>query len=225
MKMIDLLALDYVTAGIYFTNFGHYLFAEKDGKELQVKWLAQPDVARAFSGVDLDSGWISPDIIRTGIGVLGAWYVIFKPAGRVKAIIQKTKGKTVVNMPAPALVMMGNGRNYYIWAMTGKDFDPEAKAMQAPFPNVNSDGHICFGSNVVPPASIDAAGKVWKLFWDAPFNHDQDNGKSRKYSDDITKLLVTLDGVEEYPVDDMVPDGRGRTINQVIEDVLKRGNR
>jgi hypothetical protein len=66
---------------------------------------------------------------------------------------------------------------------------------------------------------------VWKLFWDAPFNHDQDNGKSRKYNDDITKLLVTLKGAADFPVEDMVPDGHSRTIGQVVDDIIKRGAR
>jgi len=216
MKNKELFSLPYVRAAVFFTNMGQFLFAEKHGEQdVNVKWLAQPDVARAFSGYSLDSGWIKPGVVRTGISVKGMWVVISKPACRMKITIDQKGKKRSATIPIPDTLMIGYGSNYYLMAL-GSKFTERSVVFKAPFPNIYPDDHICWGNNKnLPKAGQETIEEVWKLFFAAPFNADLSTRKSKSHGEDLLDFLLSLDGKTAYPVKDLIK--KDSSLDQIIE--------
>jgi hypothetical protein len=219
MKNREIFSLPYVKAAVFFTNMGQYLFADKHGdKEITIKWLSQPDVARAFSGYSLDSGWIKPGVIRTGISARGMWVVFSKPACRQKVTIDLKGEKRTVTIPIPDTLMIGYGPMYYLVAL-GSKFTERSVVFKAPFPNIYPDNHICWGKdNRVPKASQETIDEVWRSFFSTPFNADLSNGKAKSHKEDLLDFLYSLDGKSVFPVKNLVKEDS--SLDQVIERII-----
>ncbi len=225
--MTDLFRSSHVTAALYFTDQGHYLFKYKEMKAWQdspadnhtiSKSIREPEVAAAFSHIGSDSGYLQDGVIRVGNNSQGSWFVLVnKPAKYTIEII----GKGKMTIPVPLLVLIGAKGLFNIYALATKDFSPDAVAFHAPFPNVNSTGWICWGTgNKLPKVAANKANEVIDLFLKSPFNYDLKNGKSKSCSDDITKKYPLITNKDQYPVKDMVSMNRsiGRIIDEHIQD-------
>jgi hypothetical protein len=132
-------------------------------------------------------------------------------------------------VPLPALVMLGVETKYYLWALKEKEFSPGAVIHNAPLPNINSDGTVCFGANKVPRASGDAVSKVWSLFWESPFSDHSVQGKSAAHPSDIRRVIRGLTkrgrpAARQYPTDDLVRFKRGLSVSQAWDDIINYGS-
>jgi hypothetical protein len=219
--MNDLISNPNVPAAIYFTNHGDYILKFKNGlkdNEIVTKSLRAPEVAAAFTRETVDSGWIASGIMRVGSGHKGPWFVFFKPACKVKIQIGTAKR---IEIPIPSTVLVGIDNEYRLFAVSGKQFDAQAKVYRAPFPNVYGEGRICWGKNTKPKVSMDWAMVAWNLFFEAPFNGDLAAGKSKinNYKDDIRKQLKSLAGLENYPMNDLVQ--YRSTLNELVKELVK----
>jgi len=125
-----------------------------------------------------------------------------------------------LKMTTPNLVMLGMGTGYAIFALDGP-FAPGQPVFHAPFPNVNGDGWICFGSNKAPEALPENMAAAWKLFVDAPFNGHLVDGKSVSNPDDIRNTLIGYAGQTTYPISDLVP--MHSTIGAIIDRITHTG--
>jgi hypothetical protein len=95
----------------------------------------------------------------------------------------------------------------------------------APLPNIDENGAICFGSNVVPKATTETIEEAWHIFLASPFTNHSVNGKSHKYPDDVREQLMRLVGEpalspskgrhRRYPIEDLV--SLNRSANTVID--------
>lgn len=211
-----------VLGALYFLESGHYLLRYKrdENRPVVSKTLIAPDVAAAFTQKEADTGWIKPGIQRAGRNQSGDWYVYFHPHCYKTITLIQTKQETAkITIPIPATVLIGSGHAHFIFALADDVFDPSAKAYLAPFPNVDDNGSICFGDNPQQSAHHSNAGQVWDLFFEAPFNGHQTNGKSKIEKTDIRRMLIGLaDFQEDYPIEDMVGDGIiGRHIERIIK--------
>ncbi len=196
---------------LLFTK-GQYILYQRVGRELRVKVISPATLRAAFVEEPVDSGWLSPDIVRCGSGPAGAFVVKYVPAGRT-SLQFSTQGRQTARacvVPLPPLVFAGvnapfNGAHasYYVWAIGGSQFDPKAPLYHAPLPNVYGDGRICFGSNAVPEVGRQSVDKAWQLFITSPFTGEVVSGKSRLHPQDVRNLLLTLEGAERYPVEDL----------------------
>lgn len=200
--MSDLLSSSHITGAIYFTDQGQYLFKyKKSENEIVSKSLRAPEVSAAFTCDSVDSGWIKPGIMRCGSNHLGDWFLYFVPKCKVAIQIGTSKKITI---PVPATVLIACKKAYYLFALVAKDFSSKAAVYHAPFPNVYSDGKICWGRNTAPKVNMESAFTAWELFFASPFNGDLASGKSRANNADIRVILKKLAGKDEYPVDDLV---------------------
>ena len=222
--MNDLLNNAHVRAGLYFTDQGHYLLAVKgrnNEKEVTTKTLRDAEVRAAFTRAGQDSGWMMPGVIRKGNNALGPWYVYLCMATLQKVTI-KGSGRMVI--PLPGLVMVGAGDHHYLFAVDIKDagkFNPSALVLcQAPFPNVHSDGKICWGNNQAPRVDAGSAQQARDLFFESPFNADLTKDKSRKYPADCRMMLAELDLKDVYPVKDLVKLHQASTLEERLKQIV-----
>lgn len=190
-----------VRGTLYFLE-AQYLFRWMENGSLRTKFLSSLDLAAAFNQTEQDTGWMPAGVVRAGNCAKGAWYVYSSPEQKVTVTLDP--GEEPVTIPIPRLVMMGIGATYYLWAVKGVHFNPDEPAYKAPFPNVYSDGRICWGANSPGPVAPKAARGIWDLFFSAPFNKDLVDGKSKTDPDDVRKALHRLADKNRYPVGDLL---------------------
>jgi hypothetical protein len=208
-----------VLATLYFLD-GHYLYKYTDGRGVaHAKFVTAPDLAAAFSGAEQDSGWLPAGVVRAGHGPRGPWFVYSAPAQKVALQIEGEAQP--LQVPIPRTVLLGVGQTYYLWALAAKVFGPDAAACKAPFPNVYSDGRICWGTNLPPAADPQKARQAWELFFATPFNRHLVDGKSLATPQDVLLELRTLAsvGAHHYLAQDLVTTHR--TITQLVAEKLE----
>lgn len=207
--------------GILYFLDGHYLFRYDNGQGgWTSKFVTSLDVSAAFSAKEQDTGWLPAGVVRTGANARGPWVVYSAPPQKIDLLA----GSEVLTVPIPRTVMVCTAANHYLWALQTKHFDPDARAYNAPFPNVYADGHICWGQNAAPEVDPGQARKAWELFFATPFNTDLSNNKSRSHRDNVTGLLRRLaeERKRAYPVDDLMPVGD--SIGSLVARAIERGS-
>lgn len=183
------------TGALYFLP-GQYLFKRiENGREI-AKVLSSEQIARAFRDFQTDTGWLTRRVLRYREEPDSNSFLSYEPA-RIRRIFVETDAGEIreIKLPLPSLVLLGKGREFYLWAARGNKVTAKTRLALAPLPNVGGDnynGKICFGKNEVPEARADSVEFVWNLVWGAPFNSHHANGKCRTAPDDVRKLLFDL---------------------------------
>ncbi|URD53519.1 prokaryotic E2 ligase family D protein [Chroococcidiopsis sp. CCNUC1] len=204
---------------------GQYIFVSKAQDGVEYKPVSPEAVAAAFSTPAIDSGWLSNHIVRWGKGKNGEWILLYFPPQKYNILLQNTANHSLqLVFPLPALLFVGIGRTYYIWAMKGSSFDPAGNLYAAPLPNVMGEGSICFGNNLVPQCNSQNVVEIWNLFWSSPFNSDAVSHKSKQFPEDIRNQLILLHDkkAKRYPASDLVPisSWNKKTPNDIIRNLL-----
>lgn len=209
------------TAALYFLE-GEYCFQARTDGGLVQKFVSPTSVRTAFAKEAVDSGWLPPGVNRFGVGAKGAWMVRWHAPAMYAVHLEGLKRPLIV--PLPSLIWIGQKHNYFIFAAKEAAFTPNAALYRAPLANVNTSGLICFGRNAHTDVAQGGFDAAWRTFWDAPFNNDHSAGKSRVAPDGVNQHLKALAARKEtaYPAEDMVC--LGRTLDQVIETLTRRGN-
>lgn len=171
------------------------------------KFVTVKDVQAAFGGSDVDSGWITPGVVRCGYCAKGDWfaYVASQQVLTLQVNFGGKEGLKKIKVPVPATVMVGMGMQYYLWAMA-RSGTPDSRLYRAPFPNIHDDGSICWGQNTPPKSHHRNAQAAWHLFFESQFNGDLANGKSGKYASDVRHMLkyVARKKLDSWPENDLV---------------------
>jgi hypothetical protein len=204
-----------VNAALYFLESGHFLFRSKSGNTSTSKTLAMPDVAAAFTGKDFDSGPIPSGIKRFGTCPKGEWALLVVESRRVEISLDYSGEIKTAEVIIPDTALLGIGTEYAIFAL-----GPDGRVYSPPFPNVNRSGGICFGSNKVLQAKMDNMEKMWRLFFESPFNNHLANNKSKKYPADVRDMLLEVQeqGIS-YPLSDL--NLEESSIDQVLNSRLR----
>lgn len=179
---------------LYFLP-GQYLFKRMENGRESAKALSSGQIALAFRETRCDSGWITRRILRYREEPEGNFVLSFEPAGIRTIFIEHQNGEVVeTKLPLPTLVLLGKGREFYLWAAKGRRLTPKTKLAIAPLPNVGGDlsGKICFGKNEVPESNINGIDEIWNLIFNTPFNADHSANKCRSEPKDVRKLLASL---------------------------------
>lgn len=197
------------TQAILVLSAGQYqLIYRRDGGVYE-KFLTPAAVAAAFSGRPHDSGWLPPNVVRVGEGSHGPFIVYWVPPGTHRFPLIPPQRQTVewITAPLPGLVLAGVGTRYWLWAVRGRTFDPQAPAFYPPVPNIYHGQGICFGSNQVPAAGPATVKQIWELFCTSPFNTSEVADRSQAEPRDVRYQLLRLAAAAEtvYPLGDLVP--------------------
>lgn len=199
--------LSAIQAELLFIEGGTYIFHYQSGDSSKYKCLSPATLRAAFANTPIDSGWINPEsgIVRWGTGSAGEWTIKFVPPQKHEINLLESKHL----IPLPAMVFLGLKSDYWVWAIKGSKFDPEAEAFHVPLPNVylhsyQSCGRICWGDNKPPVASPNNITKAWELFISSPFNGHLSDGKSRAQPSDVRGQLEKAVKRSSYPVKDLI---------------------
>lgn len=162
------------------------------------------DIAMRLSGLAISTGPLPENCLfyqlRDGAKRIG---ILIKP--RVW-VVNISGEKQPWKVPLPAMVFVGAGDKYYLWALSGHNWPkPETELFRAPVSNV-SDYGVCRGNVPFPAAAPDTIWQAWGLFIESEFNNHLDDGKSRQHKKAILKMWQELHEAEaeEYPRDDLV---------------------
>lgn len=202
-------------AALFFLE-GHYQFNYLEGDIERTKFLTPSQIGKAFSVKDVfDSNWLETNIIRFALGAKKKHKILsVLPSRRRKIFVtdprpnekresdgENTSGDSAIELevPLPALLLLGCGKEYYLWATLDKAISQKSKICAAPLPNLDSSGKICFGGNTAPECSFDCVESVWRLIFDSPFNNHQAANRCRTYETDVRKLLFELNGKKTFP--------------------------
>ena len=194
------------TAALLFICGDQYLFRHRAKNGAVVfKFVSPAAVRAAFAEETIDTDWLPRDARRWGIGKRGEWIVITFPLQKHRLLFADENGKTMsLEIPMPALAFFGYGQRYYLWAFKDNELGSETMLFAAQLPNLDANGAICFGGNVVPKASAKSIQEAWRLFLASPFTNHSANGKSREYPNDVRTQLMCLAEKRRrrYPLDD-----------------------
>jgi PRTRC genetic system protein B len=199
-------------AALYFLP-GQYLFETFGENQHGLKALSSKQVTRAFRDLQTDTGWIDRRVLRYREATDGNAILSYLPAG-LRTITVAFPGDRIeiLPLPLPTLILLGKGKDYYLWAASSSKVTRNTRLAVAPLPNIGS-GKICFGKNEVPDTHPSTLQDVWKLIFDAPFNGDHSTGRCQT-EDDVRDLLAKLaaDKVKKFPSTQLI------TSSSTVED-------
>lgn len=204
------------SAALYFLP-GQYIFANFQEGATAIKPLSTTQVARAFQDVNTDTGWLGRCVLRYREAPEGSSILSYEPASVRKILVASGSGAIEeLNIPLPTLILLGSGKDHYLWAAATSSVSPKTKLAVAPLPNIGS-GKICFGRNDVPATHASTLDAVWKLIFETPFNHDHANNRCNSQPDDIRVLLgkIAADKMRKFPKSELI------TSTSTVEDAWK----
>lgn len=179
------------SAALFFLP-GQYLFADLKESSVSLKALSSDQVARAFRKVHTDTGWLGKRVLRYREAPEGNAILSYEPAAMRKiTVVFADKGLVELSVPLPPLILLGKGREYYLWAAASSHISANTHLAVTPLPNVGS-GKICFGKNEVPETHPSTLSDVWKLIFDTPFNADHASERCLSEPQDVRELLWKL---------------------------------
>ena len=103
----------------------------------------------------------------------------------------------------PGLVFVCSpGRAPWVYAAAGRPTNPEETLYRIPTFNVFGDGRVCPGSHRFP----EDISRIPESFFESFFSTTGDSRqRSYKHPDALADLWAELNGQDEYPLDDLVP--------------------
>ena len=209
------------SAALYFLP-GQYLFTEIKESSVSLKALSSDQVARAFRRVHTDTGWLGRRVLRYREAPEGNAIVSYEPAAIRKIIVAfSDKGLVELSVPLPPLILLGKGREYYLWAAASSHIAANTNLAEAPLPNVGS-GKICFGKNEVPETHPSTLSEVWKLIFDTSFNADHASERCLSEPRDVRELLGKLaaDKAKKFPKSELLVSST--TIDDAWETIVEQ---
>lgn len=178
-------------AALYFLP-GQYLFADLRESSVSIKALSSEQVARAFRKVHTDTGWLGKRVLRYREAPEGNAILSYEPAAIRKISVHFAEtGVVELSVPLPPLILLGKGRDFYLWAASSTHISASTNLAVVPLPNVGN-GKICFGKNEVPETHPSTLSEVWKLIFETPFNGDHASDRCHSESQDVRTLLFRL---------------------------------
>lgn len=209
-------------AGLFFFE-GQYQFVDRSGRRERVRFLGPQAVRAAFAGERVDSGWLRPEIVRSGSLATGPFAVAFLAAARREITIAPPgEDAFVLTVPVPALVAVGCPSGLRLFAVRESEFDPRSKVHYAPFPNLFADARVCWGANPAPAVDHARILAAVDLYFSTPFNLNEAARRSSAYPANVVCQLARLARrrARTYPVDDLVRVPNADSVGAVVEGLI-----
>ncbi len=212
------------TASLLVITGDQYLFRYRDqAGATAYKFVSPAAVRTAFAHEAIDTGWLPSNVRRWGMGRLGEWLLMTHRPKQYSFTFTTDQGNEIVTLQVamPALAFFGYSQKHYLWAFTDRALNANSPLFAAPLPNIEGNGAICFGANVLPRASTKTIGEAWDLFLTSPFSNHSVNGKSKAFPEDVRKQLETMAQANRrrYPLRDLVP--LRETASQMIDGIVR----
>lgn len=183
------------------------------GKPAATYPAAVDDIANALRGAGgLTTGLIPEGMLfqteAAGQVRVGLW---ISPAAHTLLVSSAQKARRLT-APLPGLVLVGQGRAWWVFAAKARPAQPGDRLYHAPLPNVHTDGGICQGDAKFPIAKAGTLLQAAAVFFESEFNNDLGDEKIAGHAGGTLAFLRGLRG--EFPTDRLID--AGRTIGQVM---------
>ncbi len=212
------------TAALLFVCGDQYLLRHRSREGATAyKFLSASAVRAAFAEEPIDTDWLAPSVRRCGFGKRGEWVMIAHPAQcyRLSYGEEGQDELKTLEIPLPRIAFFGYEQRYFVWAFKDKLLIGDTVLFAAPFPNVDANGAICFGGNLVPNATTRTIEVAWQVFLTSPFNQHSTGRKSLAFPGDVRSQWQRLAAGRHrrYPLSDLV--STNRTANMMVDWVLR----
>ncbi len=177
-----------------------------EGDTNWVRTVSADEIANAFTRhLGSSSGLLPRNVLWWSQGGTGRTVALWRPQQVWSVALQREafKPPARLRLPMPGLVFVCSpGRAPWVYAALERPTDPGQQLFRTPAFNVFSDGRVCPGSHRFP----EDAGLVPESFFQSFFSLTGDTGnRSKKHPENLQALWEELDGKDEYPVEDLVP--------------------
>jgi PRTRC genetic system protein B len=189
--------LDLYDESIVMTRFEH-------GHVAQCYEVSPDALAASMAGLPIVSGLLPRNCLFCDLGAqprLG----IYRPP-QVRTVKLYHEGEVVdMRVPFPPAVFVGQGRTYRIFAVRRYPAAGREPLYYFPAPNIWRDGRVCQGDVPFPACTVETICEAAEMFFASQFNHDLEDGKSKKYEESIIAMWrdPVVVGADEYPLEDL----------------------
>ena len=171
-----------------------------------VRTVSADEIANALTRhLGFSSGLLPQDALWWNQGETGQVVALWRPPQVWSVALQREafKPPARLRLPMPGLVFVCSpGRAPWVYGALGRSTDTEQQLFRAPAFNVFGDGRVCPGSHRFP----EEVGLIPESFFQSYFSLTGDTRKrSKKHPDNLQALWEEIDGKNEYPMEDLVP--------------------
>lgn len=184
------------------------MWHRRDARGDHYKFVSMAAVRDALKCGPIDTGWLTPGVVRAGSTAKGDFAVLIIPAGRHTIPVERAKGAGIedLTLNLPTFAFIGHGKSYHVYALKSPADAGRALTFRAPLPNVFDSGRICWGSNTPPSCSVGTIAQAWALFMAAPFNGHAASNKVKGEKGDVRAFLRKVARSRgKFPADKLVP--------------------
>ena len=177
-----------------------------EGDSAWVRTVSADEIANVFTQhLGFSSGLLPEDALWWNQGETGHSVALWRPPQVWPVALQREafKPPARLRLPMPGLVFVCSpGRAPWVYAALSRPSDPDERLFRAPAFNVFRDGRVCPGSHRFP----EEVGLIPESFFQSYFSGTGDTReRSKKHPDNLQALWEEIDGKNEYPVEDLVP--------------------
>ena len=171
-----------------------------------VRTVSADEIASVFTRhLGFSSGLLPQDALWWNQGETGQVVALWRPPQVWPVALQREAFQPTarLRLPMPGLVFVcPPGRAPWVYAALERPTNPEQQLYRAPAFNVFRDGRVCPGSHRFP----EEVGLIPESFFRSFFSTTGDShDRSKKHPDNLQALWEEIDGKNEYPVEDLVP--------------------
>ena len=171
-----------------------------------VKTVSADEIANALTRhLGFSSGLLPQDALWWNQGETGQVVALWRPPQVWPVDLQREafKPPARLRLPMPGLVFVCSpGRAPWVYAATSRPTDTEQQLFRAPAFNLFGDERVCPGSHRFP----EEVGLIPESFFQSYFSLTGDTrNRSKKHPDNLLALWEEIDGKNEYPTEDLVP--------------------
>ena len=171
-----------------------------------VRTVSADEIANSLTRhLGFSSGLLPQDALWWNQGETGQVVALWRPPQVWSVALQREafKPPARLRLPMPGLVFVCSpARAPWVYAATSRPTDTEQQLFRAPAFNVFGDGRVCPGSHRFP----EEVGLIPESFFQSYFSLTGDTrNRSKKHPDNLQALWEEIDGKNEYPMEDLVP--------------------
>ena len=177
-----------------------------EGDSTWVRTVSADEIAGVFTQhLGFSSGLTPQDALWWSQGETGQVVALWRPPQVWAVALQREafQPPARLRLPMPGLVFVCSpGRAPWVYAALARPTHAGQQLFRAPAFNVFSDGRVCPGSHRFP----EEVGLIPESFFQSFFSLTGDSrNRSKNHPDNLQDLWEELDGKEEYPLEDLVP--------------------
>ena len=184
----------------------------------EARLVSANELAKAMAGtIPMRTGLLGDDTLWWEQTKNGPLHALWRPPGVWRVTIMETERSPIkrLSLPMPGLVFLcQSARPPWLFAARKRPTKEDDQLYHAPVFNVYYNGESCGGSHRYP----ERVEEIPESFFSSIFSGHGDRGaRSITFGEDLFALWASLDGQNEYPMDDLVPSVKVADAMKVYE--------